>query len=415
MIKHLDKNELLIDLLFSKNGKISLKRECGHLLEKDEIIVDERKNSKETIIIGKCQSCTSSSKLRESLANVLVKNNNLLGKYPIVYEKNNTYSHILYDFPFGVEIECYIIPEIIRAISEISDPNVFSTNKRGIKFFFKNTSTNKNHLYNFHFERIKNYIKENKIDINLFLNKFVYGTDGSLRDIGLENSISFEIKTCILKGDKGLEILNHFFNIFQPIFDEMCGMHVHIDPKGSSIPNDYNDIIRYNSSGPLTVNYDLLYPIYSLHIIKKYINKNRLKNNYCRNNYYSAPFNSFRSLLTRNFKRPYDHIESISPSRWNTLEFRMMEGNSDIERIKKLINIYMEFCVVILTSTETELNQLILDALEINELDVQNLDAINTNITRCMNSFVFNEFTDNGQKAIDKFLKEKISKIKKEE
>jgi len=167
------------------------------------------------------------------------------------------------------------------------------------------------------------------------------------RDGSLHPNFGIEIITTILRGDKGVEILDKLTSSFKKHFDTSarCGLHIHISVE------DFDDKELID----LYYVYQQIQPI-----LKYYVSPHRLRNKYCRRipKQKKEVFEKVKEkTITRTFDNldiakdkkmgefhcaeHYDSINFSSVRAHGTLEIRLMEGNLDFEKIYEWIKLHM--------------------------------------------------------------------------
>jgi|GEM_PF-4025810 len=167
--------------------------------------------------------------------------------------------------------------------------------------------------------------------------------DGSIhKDFGVE------LVTTVLRGDKGLRVLEQLTNSMNKYFttSEKCGLHIHIGVDDF----DEKELI------------DLYYVYQTIQpILKYYISPSRLKNKYCarikklgknifeevKKKVEVESFDKEKVYKDKSIKdihnaQHWDGINFSAVPEHGTIEIRMMEGNLDYNRISEWINLHMK-------------------------------------------------------------------------
>lgn len=241
-----------------------------------------------------CPSCLSEKEGKtENILRKLSKENALFNKYHykwfVNYLKESKNVKSLKDRTFGLEFE-------VNSKSE----NFYES----LQLFIKDISRTKVHGF-----RLSDYL--------------IAKRDGSLGYNGIE------FNTVILSGKEGFEVLHKIVEVFNRNFsvDDRCGLHVHIGTE------DYNTEDYQNSY--------YFYQRFQEHF-KYYVSKDRLHNNYCQ----SLTIRKKSDIKSRDSdfltKDRYRSVNYKAISEFRTLEFRILEGTLNIEKIVNWIELHIK-------------------------------------------------------------------------
>lgn len=170
---------------------------------------------------------------------------------------------------------------------------------------------------------------------------WVMSGDGSVRRSKITD-FPVEFKSQILFGDEGAKVIFEFFDMIKPKFNNSCGQHVHISSghvKNGLIPKTLTDKEKLTLA--------IIGPVIESFVLSKYILQQRkASNTYLCNVLYSQAASLVRTLYEGSSSLNIvsvmsSHYSSISFSRYGTIEFRMLQGQSDPNFLIKMINLYM--------------------------------------------------------------------------
>jgi hypothetical protein len=171
---------------------------------------------------------------------------------------------------------------------------------------------------------------------------FFFTEDGSIEKDSC-SQIPIEFVSNIFRGSYGIDSIKMLFDIFEPKFNYSCGIHVHVEydqTKGS--PKEMQTKLYY------------LLPLIEYFIIFDIINNSR------KHNEYVLPLFSivtdYDEFEYSEFSGSDVHFHGTNVSnRYNTLEFRYLEGTSDVEKIEMMVKLYLQITNALEKSKLSEL------------------------------------------------------------
>lgn len=384
---------VLKELTKSRN----IKYKCGHSVPINVLFFNTKTNK---IIITKpcgiCKAINTNGRISVPVNEFSKKFQE--GAYKLVIDKDgNSYDEIRFDYPFGVELECFIKTKRIEEIVESAlDTNTDIKDLIDVVSIIRSFTKTR---------RPKAKEKLCPVNIDQTLKKWRFGYDGSLYTND-QNKMAFELKSHILTGDKGLKSISDMVSLVDPTFNTTTGLHVHIKPNFDIRRNieTYQKFLLLSyvldafyfrwrvQQHRRTSRYAVIQLGYSHYEIDEFIrmlrlgyhtctcptNESELSNNigrtrcvFCRTSLFikggtyngSANGNATDLLVKTTF--PFSHGSSTSLSRHGTVEFRLMHGTNDIDFIKGMINEYMSELYLIDTMNVSDLQEEIKSILDL--------------------------------------------------
>lgn len=374
MIQLSDKILAASQLTKPKNTKYP----CGHSVPIENLVFDVK--TQKIIILSGCLFCEPHD-ITDKFSN-----SNYSGYKPIS-TPSNTFEQIKLPYTFGLELECFVD---LQTINELNNSYVWSKGSElyDVKKILKSLSKSDSNL-----KPLNNVARITlpQDEINKTLKQWYCGYDCSVRT-SAKNKRPFELRSHILCGDKGLESVNNLMKIVKPTFNNTTGLHIHIKP-------DYDHTSAENAKKIM-----LISMIYDVFFFYWKVNLNRRRNSFtfirlldlsqsglekiC---YYFKTTNVEHTIgvdqpedtsictccasflptadcqdnwraIRADYNYMYQHYSSTSFNGLNTVEFRLMHGNKNLNYIKEMINYYMAV-LKLATKSEAEIKDSLLSCL----------------------------------------------------
>lgn len=375
-----DKTSLLQNVI--RQLCYSFKRPCNHPVSEGDILINPKTHE---VSVGVCKTCAFNAETMTEITDPITGNTvrkqmylntnrrtALNDLFPLVYQyrfnfstneilalsskfngshafgladnfsvNQPSFNRVRYPMSYGFEVECVLRKDSIN--------DVFNSEE---------LTSGKIKLTELQARGGNKYVSNTKIRRDLIPNLWKLGSDTSIRyrDVYLNQGVEF--KSNIMVGDLGIEAFEFLNSILTLKYNRSCGLHIHI-----GIP------VEIYSDKSWLSKMDLLSPFMSMFLLGALVSKHRLQNRFCdqwltnSSSYSTWHRNMLETVQTVHTLSAIRNPDTYIPYRgaitlnydFRTVEFRILEGTNDVEKITKMVNLYMAIVNAALQLSEKEI------------------------------------------------------------